>query len=660
MHFRLYAERPWVHDVLKPFATYHALHLLSNADVFVRLNSQWTKTVLEMAAAQAPVWVLQELRKLVAIDARWAQQLATTAATAAPQAVLSHVEVLLSINAEWAQGLLRQAIYLSPQAAARALSRDLTSTRRQELFVAAVLTDPRWIAGLSLSAQASDQALLATLEHVKAPPIQTLRQVIQSNYPEETKARMAVFVWDIAQGQLTLEEAAHLSSHTHTYLHALVSRKLADQHGVAAAIETALQEETLTLIELLNSLFDRPDAVRFQAVAGLAARELYMLITYGDAEIFTSSYRGLFERLLARMRQEGLTGDQLLAQVRELHLRVFMKSAAVFNTLQAFLATVPAPVARWTLLTQCVSDLARPQDLPAQAMLAAELLAAPLDTQSLHLLRDTLKVEYARAAQEQHRPAMVIYGLLIAQLVQRQEAGLTDTALLAMAAPYRSALPDRTRIPLERLFADGTGVQWHFFYNDDDGQQSFHSFVAQYQRSSAWQIEQHGTFIRIVSQPPGRRIEIYANLFTEDIQGPSDIEDVFRARRLSPGVIVHRGHSPYVERTLAKVPATTALVFLGNCGGFTLLDAVLSKAPDTHLITTKGIGSITVNDPLLKALNDSLLRGTDLSWSSFWKQITPQLVRNPRFADYVPPDKNAGIIFLRAYRSLLGETRSLP
>jgi len=151
---------------------------------------------------------------------------------------------------------------------------------------------------------------------------------------------------------------------------------------------------------------------------------------------------------------------------------------------------------------------------------------------------------------------------------------------------------------------------------------------------------------------PGRRIEIYANKFSEDEQGVSDIEAVLRERHITPSVIVHRGHSPYVDNTIAKIPPGAALVFLGNCGGSTLLDAVLSQAPDTHLITTKGIGSITVNDPLLKALNDYLLSGKDMTWASFWRAVTPHLAPNPRFADYVPPDKNAGMIFLRAYRSL--------
>jgi hypothetical protein len=150
-----------------------------------------------------------------------------------------------------------------------------------------------------------------------------------------------------------------------------------------------------------------------------------------------------------------------------------------------------------------------------------------------------------------------------------------------------------------------------------------------------------------------RTIAIYANKFTEDAQGSTDIDDVLRQRRVTPSVIVHRGHSTYVAQTIEQVPATAALVYLGNGGGSALLDTILKKAPKAHMLTTKGLGTLTINDPLLQALNDYLLRGKDMTWQSFWRQAEATLGRNPRFMDYVPPDKNAGAIFLTAYRSFM-------
>jgi hypothetical protein len=288
-----------------------------------------------------------------------------------------------------------------------------------------------------------------------------------------------------------------------------------------------------------------------------------------------------------------------------------------------------------------------------QAVTAAEILGAPLDRASLRLIRDTLRSEYARAELEHNQHARIIYGLLIAALAQRHAEELTDPALRRVAEAYLPALPNLTEIPLAGLFQHETNIQQYFFYNDDDGKLSFQSFIAQYHHDKAWQIEDHGSFVHIRSTASARKIEIYANKFTDDEQGLNDIADVFRQRRVTPSVLVHRGHSIYVDKTLEKLPATAALVYLGNCGGYTLLETVLTKAPKAHILTTKGIGTLTINDPLLKALNDHLLSGKTVTWESFWRHAEAALGRNPRFVDYVPPDKNAGMVFLVAYRSFI-------
>jgi hypothetical protein len=355
------------------------------------------------------------------------------------------------------------------------------------------------------------------------------------------------------------------------------------------------------------------------------------------------------------MRVEGLTGDQLLAQVNDLHFRVFVKSAAIFHRLETFLATIPGPVARWSLLARCLEDIDLATDVTAEAVTAAELLAAPLDLHSLRVMRETLRHAYQRATREQRHNAMVIYGLLAARLAERQEPQLQEPVFTAIAQRYRPYLPTLSGLSSAQLFVQGRSVQRYFFYDDDDGKMSFNSFLAQYQHAQAWRIEDKGTFVQVMSTSPQRRIEIYANKPTHSEAETPEIEQILQQQGVEPRVIVHRGHSSHVERTIARIPTTAVLVFLGSCGGYSQLEAVLRQAPEAHVIATKGIGAITVNDPLLKALNDYLLSGKDLLWADFWRHAGTLLAGNPRFADYVAPDKNAGIIFLKAYRTLTGD-----
>ena len=142
-----------------------------------------------------------------------------------------------------------------------------------------------------------------------------------------------------------------------------------------------------------------------------------------------------------------------------------------------FLATIPSPVARWSLLTRCLSDLERATDVTVQAVTAAEILSAPLDRASLRLIRDTLRSEYARAEMEHNQQARIIYGLLIAALAQRHASELADPALTVIADTYLPALPDLTgHARVRPCSARVTSIHRYFFYNDDDGKQSFQSF----------------------------------------------------------------------------------------------------------------------------------------------------------------------------------------
>jgi len=518
-----------------------------------------------------------------------------------------------------------------------------------QLFTEAALAAPRWTVTVAAAQRPESQTILATLQHSRDPHLRLLAQIAQSNDDGEVAARMGGFVYDIVANRLSLEEAARLSMPDQTYFRALVVRKLTSRAPQPRVVDDALQDEAGIVFQYLNELFDKPDAIRFRIVEPFTARELYTLLAYGEDNAISTSYHGAFTRLLARMRQERLTGETLLAQVNEVRMRPFIKAAAKFNRLEAFLMTIASPPERWSVITRCFSGLERTPDMTVQAAYAAEILDTALDGQRLRLVRDLLINEYRRVERSQDQQGLAVYGLLVARLVQLT-GGMPETPeLTTIAQLYRPYLPDWQEIPFAQLFHNGLNVQRYFFYNDDDGQGSFRSFMAQYHSAPAWHIEDYGTFVRMTSSGADRRIIMYANRPTDDGERATDLDRLMQQHGVSPQVIVHRGHTPYVPETIARMPRTAALVFLGNCGGYTRLEDVFHKAPEAHVITTIGVGTITVNDPFLKELNESLLRGKEGRWAEFWRRAASRLDHNPRFADYVAPDHNAGALFLRAY-----------
>jgi len=96
---------------------------------------------------------------------------------------------------------------------------------------------------------------------------------------------------------------------------------------------------------------------------------------------------------------------------------------------------------------------------------------------------------------------------------------------------------------------------------------------------------------------------------------------------------------------------------LGSCGGFHNLANVLDKAPDAHIISTKQIGTYMVNDPIIRNMNEYLLAGKRVDWLEMWQTLgkffANKSVREKElFSDYIPPNKNLGAIFIKAYRKL--------
>src|SRR5690606_2126953 len=104
----------------------------------------------------------------------------------------------------------------------------------------------------------------------------------------------------------------------------------------------------------INALHDASPAVRFKILEGLSAEELYYIIVYGQDQIYTSSFIGAFDRMMERLRPR--TGYELLEKVRFDHFRTFIRMAAGYNKLDAFLATL-RPEARTQLMRQFTSNL---------------------------------------------------------------------------------------------------------------------------------------------------------------------------------------------------------------------------------------------------------------------------------------------------------------
>jgi hypothetical protein len=60
---------------------------------------------------------------------------------------------------------------------------------------------------------------------------------------------------------------------------------------------------------------------------------------------------------------------------------------------------------------------------------------------------------------------------------------------------------------------------------------------------------------------------------------------------------------------------------------------------------------------MLKLMAEYIRQGKDLDWQKIWAELDVSLKNNPkayeRFLDYIPPHKNLGAIFIKAYNKMV-------
>jgi hypothetical protein len=177
--------------------------------------------------------------------------------------------------------------------------------------------------------------------------------------------------------------------------------------------------------------------------------------------------------------------------------------------------------------------------------------------------------------------------------------------------------------------------------------------------SSNWKIDRSNPQWVVISSIKGKPVSIYANKPLPEETGEDDkaqkaLVEYLEAKKLNPSVTIHRGHSYFANSTIDYMAPSSRIVFMGSCGGFHLIDAILKKSPDAHIIASKQIGKTAINKPFFSLLTEKLRTGNDIDWLGFWNSFkTAANVEG--FEDYIPPYKNLGAIFIKAYTKAVGE-----
>jgi hypothetical protein len=474
------------------------------------------------------------------------------------------------------------------------------------------------------------------------------------------------FLDNLLKGKISIEDIDRVKGNELEYFRLLVKTRIDYAARLLPPLrDTALEMDVLkqmlakkgrdVFVNVINALHTQENpAIRFKVLDPLTPEELYYLVVLNENEIYTSSYLGVYDRIFQRMASP--RGDSLIMRVHGDFFRKFIKMAAAYNKLDHFLGTMDkehADAVTWYFAFGL--EKAGEEEAVDVADSYSSIFEKNPDL-AAYVLR-VVKWNYEKSVQANNKRGTIIYNLLQTLFESADTSKKIDISARLGIPPIYSvdynALKD----------AGGRVIEQVFFYGDKDkdGQNSFADYMALFRKKPEWKISENPEWVTINSVK-GKPVWIFANkpLLGDDdpdAKAQEHLNDYLAEHGLKPTIVIHRGHSYHVRYTIEQMAPTAHIIVLGSCGGYNNLSEVLKISEDAHIISSKQVGTKTVNEPILEAINNCLLAGKNIDWLAMWKELRLRFRNGPaakeKFDDYIPPYMNLGAIFIKAYRKAM-------
>jgi len=554
--------------------------------------------------------------------------------------------------------LIKKYCALYPERVFLKLRDNIDVPFRDSLIKVAGYRDP----GQLYNYAAANNRLGAAIRRIDDPLVTAVSRMATSN----SGRWYFPFLDDIMKGKITIGEIDEVKDDSVQYFRLLVKTHL-DYVQRALNKDTAygfkeLQDRIKTkatdvFVNTINSLHEMDNlAVRFKIIQPLTAEELYYLAVTTDGIIYTSSFvKGVYPLMMTRTNQHG---DSLLMNVQFDKYRKFIKMCAGYNTLSNFLNTFQPKKNdddesdAEKLMRAFVGKLEESNGLE-DGVDVADSYASIVETNKpiAEKMLLNIKANYNRNLVSNNKRGVVMYNLLYKLFLSADTNNRIDLS-------KEFGIPPVYGVPFKALTNDtGRVIMQVFFYGDKDGIGIFQGFKRLFD-PKLWKTTTTKNWIEITSVK-GRPVSVYANLplpeeDDKDKKAQDALDSFLLKNNLYPTVVIHRGHSYNAPYTIDQILPSAKIVFMGSCGGYYLIHDILKHSPDAHIITSKQIGKTAVNQPFFNLLMEKARNGNNIDWIPFWEELEKK-VKVEGFEDYIPPYKNLGAIFIKAYTKAMGD-----
>lgn len=442
----------------------------------------------------------------------------------------------------------------------------------------------------------------------------------------------------IVNNKMSLETAESISKNPEKFYKTLID--LRNKKNILAdyTVEKELEAISMEKVVEINLRHEDKDTVRFEPIQQNNAKEIYTSIVYCPQEIFTSTFLGMYKRMMTKRKIK--SGYEFLKSVEFNRFRIFIKQCAGYNKLDDFFSSMNDSQAN-ALIAMFAGGLYNYAGNLAPAVDVADTYGSLENEKFKGIFLQTIENELRNCIASGNEHGIKIYGLLLK---------LTGGKIERFNTGFDFNIPNLDRVSHAALFPDSTHVQQHFFFDDEDGTMAFNSWLNLYP-AAIYKKEDKGNYI-VLRSIKGPKMAIYANKPQFEIAGRDDLKKLFEKNNRFPDLIVHRGHSYYIENTLNNMTNSNKVALLGSCGGYQNISKAMENAFDVQIISTKQVGTLAVNTVLIQEITEAIRSGKDLVWMDIWKSVSAKLKDNQQFKDYIPPYKNLGARFIKAYNEL--------
>lgn len=490
-----------------------------------------------------------------------------------------------------------------------------------------------------------------------------VKKIVEIADKAKSPLRAIVFLDELHAGNLSLAQVNEMTKDNATYFKSLIEQRNKATVLSKKVLDRESKLQALEYVRLMNELHDSPDPVRFKCIETLNAKEIYYLLVLCSDEIYTSSFVGAFNRMLPKMAP--LKGDAFLQSVNMDKFRTFIRMCAGYNKLDEYLKTIDEPN-RNELMTKFVdkidqksnSDIAEALDV-ADAVDVADAIGSINDEKLVDFILSRLKENYERTYNDNNKRGLIIYFLLHTLTTTVINPEMSNEQL-----QNDLKVPPITKISYKSLLDSAETIhQQVYFFGDEDGKASYANFLGNF-KPDAWKIEKNANWATITSIK-GNNTVIYANApldEPQDEEAQAALNKHLESIGVKPNIIIHRGHSYHLPITLKNLKPYNKVIILGSCGGYHNLSTILNVSEDAHIISSKQTGTMHVTDPILRQFNARMLSGQDVNWIDLWSEVDGMMntaALQDKFNDYVPPHKNMGALFLKAFRVQMQMNESL-